>query len=47
LLTALVILMILNDVAPGGQLDDVAIPPAVARILSRLAPLLRAAPVLP
>ncbi len=48
LLTVFVIVAILNDALPGGQIDDVAIPPAIARILSRLAPLLRGpAPAVP
>ena len=46
LLTLLVVVLILDDALPGGQMDDAAIPPAIARILSRLAPLLRG-PVLP
>ncbi|AUX24893.1 uncharacterized protein SOCEGT47_054330 [Sorangium cellulosum] len=40
-LTLLVIALVADDAVPGGQADDVAIPPAVARILSKLAPLLR------
>jgi type VI secretion system secreted protein VgrG len=48
LLAALVIILLIDDLAPGGQADDAAVPPLIARILSRLAPLLRApAPVLP
>jgi type VI secretion system secreted protein VgrG len=48
LLTLFVIVLILDDAAPGGQADDAALPPAIARILSRLAPLLRGpAPVIP
>jgi type VI secretion system secreted protein VgrG len=41
LLTLLVLAAVLDDAAPGGQLDDAAIPPALARILDRLTPLLR------
>ncbi|WP_437946582.1 type VI secretion system tip protein TssI/VgrG [Sorangium sp. So ce296] len=40
-LTLLVMALVLDDAVPGGQADDVAIPPAVARILGKLAPLLR------
>ncbi|WP_438019378.1 VRR-NUC domain-containing protein [Sorangium sp. So ce315] len=40
-LTLLVVALVLDDVVPGGQADDVAIPAAVARILSKIAPLLR------
>ncbi|WP_437946576.1 type VI secretion system tip protein TssI/VgrG [Sorangium sp. So ce296] len=40
-LSLLVLALVLDDAVPGGQADDVAIPPAVARILSKLAPLLR------
>ena len=48
LMLALVVLaLVLDDVAPGGQLDDPLIPPLVARILDRLAPRLRPAPVVP
>jgi hypothetical protein len=47
LLTLMVAVMILNDALPGGQIDDAAIPPVIARILSRLAPLLRSAPMAP
>ena len=46
LLALLVVVLILDDTLPGGQLDDAAIPPAIARILSRIAPLLRG-PVIP
>ncbi|XXT16361.1 type VI secretion system tip protein TssI/VgrG [Sorangium sp. So ce429] len=47
-LTLLVVALIADDAVPGGQADDVAIPPAIARILSRLAPLLRSSvPVVP
>jgi type VI secretion system secreted protein VgrG len=46
-LTLIVVVLILDDAA-GGQADDVAIPPLIARILSRLAPLLRGlGPVIP
>jgi type VI secretion system secreted protein VgrG len=40
-LTLLVIAMVLDDIVPGAQIDDAAIPPAIARILNRLAPILR------
>jgi type VI secretion system secreted protein VgrG len=40
-LTLLVMALVLDDVVPGGQADDVVIPAAVARILSKVAPLLR------
>ncbi|KYF73145.1 hypothetical protein BE11_43665 [Sorangium cellulosum] len=40
-LTLLVMALVLDDAVPGGQADDIAIPPAVARILGKLAPLLR------
>ncbi|WP_437494791.1 VRR-NUC domain-containing protein [Sorangium sp. So ce1014] len=46
-LTLLVIALVLDDAVPGGQADDVAIPPAVARILSKLAPLLGGPVVVP
>ncbi|WP_437838429.1 type VI secretion system tip protein TssI/VgrG [Sorangium sp. So ce1153] len=46
-LTLLVVALVLDDVVPGGQADDVAIPPAVARILGKLAPLLRGPVVVP
>ena len=46
LLALLVVVLILDDTLPGGQIDDAAIPPVIARILSRLAPLLRG-PVMP
>lgn len=42
----LVLALILDDSIPGGQVDDVAIPPLVARIIARLAPILRGAPAL-
>ena len=45
LFTLLAIAMIANDAWPGGQLDDAAIPPTIARIVSKLAPLLRGAPL--
>lgn len=45
-LTLAVLVMLLDDAVPGGQLDDGAIPPALARILGKLAPMLRI-PVLP
>jgi type VI secretion system secreted protein VgrG len=38
-LTLLVVALVLDDAVPGAQADDVAIPPAVARILAKLAPL--------
>ncbi|MCC6552102.1 MAG: VRR-NUC domain-containing protein [Polyangiaceae bacterium] len=48
LLVLLVIALILDDALPGGQIDDGGIPPALARILERLAPLLRGPiPVIP
>ena len=48
LMTLFVVFAVLNDAWPGGLLDDAAIPPAIARILSRLAPLLRGpVPVVP
>ncbi|EYF03899.1 VgrG protein [Chondromyces apiculatus DSM 436] len=48
LLSLAVLFLLLDDMVPGGQVDDVAIPPVLARILSLLAPLLRgAAPVAP
>jgi len=47
LLVLIVVALILDDALPGGQLDDAGIPPAIARILSKLAPLLRPTPVLP
>jgi type VI secretion system secreted protein VgrG len=40
-LTLFVIATVLDDAVPGAQIDDVAIPPALAKILSRLAPLLQ------
>jgi type VI secretion system secreted protein VgrG len=40
-LTLFVLAAALDDLVPGGQVDDAAIPPAIARLLSRLAPLLR------
>ncbi|WP_437943183.1 type VI secretion system tip protein TssI/VgrG [Sorangium sp. So ce281] len=40
-LTLLVVGLVLDDAVPGAQIDDVAIPPAVARILTKLGPLLR------
>jgi type VI secretion system secreted protein VgrG len=40
-LTLLVLATVLDDAIPGGQADDVVIPPAIARMLTRLAPLLR------
>ncbi|KYF67066.1 type VI secretion system tip protein TssI/VgrG [Sorangium cellulosum] len=46
-LTLLVIALVLDDAVPGGQADDVAIPPAVARILGKLAPLLGGPVVVP
>ncbi|WP_437899531.1 type VI secretion system tip protein TssI/VgrG [Sorangium sp. So ce124] len=46
-LTLLVIALVLDDAVPGAQADDVAIPPAVARILGKLAPLLRGPVVVP
>ncbi|MGK3991688.1 type VI secretion system tip protein TssI/VgrG [Sorangium sp. So ce1024] len=47
-LTLLVIALVADDALPGGQVDDVAIPPAIARILSKIAPLLRGSvPVVP
>ncbi|WP_437758472.1 type VI secretion system tip protein TssI/VgrG [Sorangium sp. So ce1389] len=46
-LTMLVVALVLDDAVPGGQADDVAIPPAVTRILGKLAPLLRGAVVVP
>ncbi|AUX23585.1 uncharacterized protein SOCEGT47_041120 [Sorangium cellulosum] len=46
-LTLLVMALVLNDAVPGGQADDVAIPPAIARILGKLAPLLRGPVVVP
>lgn len=46
-LTLLVIALVLDDAVPGGQADDVVIPPAVARILSKLAPLLGGPVVVP
>jgi type VI secretion system secreted protein VgrG len=46
-LTLLVVALALDDAVPGGQADDVAIPPAVARILGKLVPLLRGPVVVP
>jgi type VI secretion system secreted protein VgrG len=46
-LALLVAILVLDDEVPGGQIDDAEIPPLVEQIMSRLAPLLRAAPVLP
>ena len=48
LLTLFVVVLILDDALPGGQVDDAAIPGAVARILDRLTLLLRGlGPVVP
>ena len=54
ILTVLILAMILDDLLPGGQADDPLLPPALARLFSRLTPLLRGmgplvgpAPVLP
>jgi type VI secretion system secreted protein VgrG len=48
LLTLLMVALLLDDAAPGGQLDDAAIPQVIKQILSRLAPLLRGpVPVIP
>ncbi|XXY52595.1 type VI secretion system tip protein TssI/VgrG [Sorangium sp. So ce269] len=46
-LTLLVMALVLDDVVPGGQADDVAIPPALARILGKLTPLLRGSVLVP
>ena len=43
----LIVGLIVNDVIPGAQVDDVAIPPLLARIYAKLAPLLEAVPVVP